>query len=64
MINEKQDNYEMTEVKLYLDITMMISVNGKERDEKDWKQIFMKAGFKHYKIFSMFSFRFFIELYP
>ena len=64
VINEKQDEHEMTEVKLYLDIIMMTSFNAKERDERNWKQIFVKADFQYYKIFSMFDFRSLIELYP
>ena len=55
-INEKQDNHKMTEVKLYLDITIMTGINRKQRDEKNWKQIFMEVGFEHYKIFPMFGF--------
>ncbi|TKY45204.1 Flavonoid 4'-O-methyltransferase [Spatholobus suberectus] len=58
VINEKQDEHEMTEGKLLLDIAMMTSLNGKERDEKEWKQLFMKAGFKHYKILPYAHIRF------
>jgi isoflavone-7-O-methyltransferase len=32
VINEKQDEHEMTEVKLLLDVIMMTSLNGKERN--------------------------------
>nr|KYP42011.1 Isoflavone-7-O-methyltransferase 9 [Cajanus cajan] len=64
VINEKQDEHEMTEVKLLCDVIMMTSLNGKERDEKDWKRLFMDAGFKYYKIFPTFGFRSLIELYP
>ncbi|KAL2321125.1 hypothetical protein Fmac_030094 [Flemingia macrophylla] len=64
VINEKQDEHEMTEVKLLSDVIMMTSLNGKERDEKDWRRLFMDAGFKYYKIFPTFGFRSLIELYP
>ncbi|KAJ1375469.1 Winged helix-like DNA-binding domain superfamily [Sesbania bispinosa] len=64
VINEKQDEHEMTEVKLFFDILMMATFNAKERDEKNWKQLFTKAGFTHYKIFPIFGFRSLIELYP
>lgn len=37
VINEKRDENEMTEVKLLLDVVMMTSLNGKERNEKEWK---------------------------
>ncbi|KAJ1395812.1 Winged helix-like DNA-binding domain superfamily [Sesbania bispinosa] len=64
VINEKQDEHEMTELKLLLDVVMMTSVNGKERDEKDWKRLLMKAGFEHYKIFCTSGAWSLIELYP
>lgn len=64
VINEKQDEHEMTEVKLLLDVLMMSFLNGKERSEKEWKRIIMEAGFTHYKIFPVFGFRSLIELYP
>ncbi|KAK7252122.1 hypothetical protein RIF29_35858 [Crotalaria pallida] len=64
VINEKQDEHEMTELKLFFDIAMMTFHDGKERDEKEWKALFMEAGFKHYKIFPSFGYRSLIELYP
>ena len=64
VINEKQDEHEMTEVKLLLDVVMMTCFNGKERNEKEWNQLFLQAGFKYYKIISTFGFRSLIELYP
>ncbi|WJX75080.1 hypothetical protein P8452_58649 [Trifolium repens] len=63
VINEKQDEHEMTEVKLFFDIIMMASFNAKERDEENWKKIFNEAGFTCYKIFPIFGFRSLIELY-
>ncbi|KAK2359290.1 isoflavone 7-O-methyltransferase [Trifolium repens] len=45
VINEKQDEHEMTEVKLFFDIIMMASFNAKERDEENWKKIFNEAGY-------------------
>ncbi|OIV93242.1 hypothetical protein TanjilG_27421 [Lupinus angustifolius] len=64
VINTKQDEHDMTELKLFLDIAMMTVHNGKERDENEWKGIFKKAGFEHCKIFPIFGFRSLIELYP
>jgi isoflavone-7-O-methyltransferase len=63
VINEKQDEHEMTEVKLFFDIIMMASFNAKERDEENWKKIFNEAGLTRYKIFPIFGFRSLIELY-
>ena len=59
---EKLDDPDVTQAKLGLDI-IMSAMNGKERSEKEWKQVFMEAGFKHYKIFPIFGFRSLIELY-
>ncbi|TKY50287.1 Isoflavone 7-O-methyltransferase [Spatholobus suberectus] len=64
VINEKQDEHKMTEMKLLFDIVMMTYHNGKERSEKDWKRLFVEAGFKSYKLFPAFGFRSLIELYP
>ncbi|KAH1229972.1 Isoflavone 7-O-methyltransferase [Glycine max] len=63
VINEKLDDPDMTQTKLSLDIIVMLTMNGKERSEKEWKQLFTEAGFKHHKIFPIFGFRSLIELY-
>lgn len=39
-------------------------VNGMERDEQEWKKIFMEAGFSGYKIMPVLGFRSLIEVYP
>ncbi|KAE8646215.1 hypothetical protein Csa_016356, partial [Cucumis sativus] len=48
--NNKAD-YISTQTQLLWDMLMMASVGGKERDEKEWAQLFHKAGFGSYKIF-------------
>ncbi|MED6188246.1 hypothetical protein PIB30_084186 [Stylosanthes scabra] len=63
VINEEQDKYETTQVKLLLDMTMAASHNAKERTEKEWKKLFIESGFNHYKISPIFGFRSLIELY-
>nr|AKW47169.1 O-methyltransferase [Pueraria montana var. lobata] len=63
VINEKLDFQDVTQTKLGLDIGML-AINGKERTEEEWKQLFIEAGFKHYKIFPIFGFRSLIEVYP
>ncbi|KAG4908417.1 hypothetical protein JHK86_056901 [Glycine max] len=63
IINEKLDDPDMTRTKLSLDIVMS-TMNGRERSEKEWKQMFIEAGFQHCKIFPIFGFRSLIELYP
>ena len=63
IINEEDDEKDMTETKLCLDLIMM-GINGKERTGKEWKHLFFEAGFKDYKIFPLFGFRSLIEAYP
>ncbi|MED6175689.1 hypothetical protein PIB30_080734 [Stylosanthes scabra] len=60
--NEEQDD-EMTSVKLLFDINMAATLSAKERNEKEWKQLFVEAGFTNYKIYPIFGFRSLIELY-
>ncbi|KAL4374308.1 hypothetical protein HN51_008105 [Arachis hypogaea] len=64
VINENEDEHDVMELKLFSDIAAMTLLDGKERDEKDWKKLFLKAGFKNYKVFSIFGFRSLIEVYP
>ncbi|XP_054776404.1 isoflavone 7-O-methyltransferase-like [Prosopis cineraria] len=64
VIKEKEDEHEMTEVKLLFDIMMMSNFNGKERTEEEWKKLLVSAGFKHHKIAPLFGFRSIIEAYP
>ncbi|TKY51978.1 Isoflavone-7-O-methyltransferase 6 [Spatholobus suberectus] len=63
VIDEKLDERDMTQTKLCMDISML-AINGKERTEEEWKQLFIEAGFKQYKIFPVFGFRSLIEVYP
>nr|ABD83944.1 IOMT 4 [Medicago truncatula] len=63
IINEEDDEKDMTETKLCLDLIMM-GINGKERTGKEWKHLFVEAGFKDYKIFPLFENRSLIEAYP
>ena len=42
----------------------IMSINGIERDENQWKKIFFEAGFHDYKITPVLGFRSIIELYP
>ncbi|BAT16983.1 O-methyltransferase ZRP4 [Oryza sativa Japonica Group] len=42
----------------------MMLINGVERDEKEWKKVFIEAGFSGYKIIPVLGFRSIIEVYP
>jgi hypothetical protein len=38
------------EAELLMDVAMMVTTNGRQRDEADWGDIFTKAGFSGYNI--------------
>ncbi|XP_023512509.1 probable O-methyltransferase 3 [Cucurbita pepo subsp. pepo] len=61
--NEVEDR-ESTETQLFFDVLMMVNLNGKERNEKEWKNLFMEAGFSDYTIVSKLGLRSLIEVYP
>jgi len=63
VINEKKDEKNLTQVKLVLDVGMACVFNGKERNEEEWKKLFIEAGFQHYKISPLTEFLSIIEIY-
>ncbi|KAM3196339.1 hypothetical protein ACQJBY_072174 [Aegilops geniculata] len=54
----------MLETHHLVDILKLVMTRGRQRDEKDWSDIFMKAGFSEYKIFKKVGARAVIEVYP
>uniref|UniRef100_A0A0D9XSM8 O-methyltransferase domain-containing protein n=1 Tax=Leersia perrieri TaxID=77586 RepID=A0A0D9XSM8_9ORYZ len=42
----------------------MMYINGVERDEQQWKKIFLEAGFSGYKVVAMLGLRSVLEVYP
>jgi hypothetical protein len=54
----------MYEAQLLMDMLMMVNTKGKQRDENDWRDIFIKAGFSDYKIVKKIGARGIIEVYP
>ncbi|MED6109691.1 hypothetical protein PIB30_036056 [Stylosanthes scabra] len=62
-INEEEDTNDMAQIKVLLDMSMVACCGGKERDAKEWKQLFTDSGFEDYKIFPQFGFRSIIQLY-
>uniref|UniRef100_J3M8V6 acetylserotonin O-methyltransferase n=1 Tax=Oryza brachyantha TaxID=4533 RepID=J3M8V6_ORYBR len=51
------------EVQALFDMYIMF-IDGVERDEREWKKVFMEAGFSGYKIMPVLGFRSIIEVYP
>ncbi|KAM0941777.1 putative trans-resveratrol di-O-methyltransferase [Dioscorea sansibarensis] len=50
VIEHDVDSDDITKTQYLLDIHMMTVTTGKERDENEWKSIFLQAGFSSYKI--------------
>ncbi|MED6157213.1 hypothetical protein PIB30_021206 [Stylosanthes scabra] len=62
--NENGDKGSL-ELQLLFDMEMKVLVNGKERNEKEWANLFFSSGFNNYKIIPiMMSSRSLIEVYP
>ena len=53
----------MYEAQLLMDLLMMVNIRGRQRDENDWREIFMKAGFSDYNVKKIGA-RGVIEVYP
>ncbi|XP_047072423.1 flavonoid O-methyltransferase-like protein Os11g0303600 [Lolium rigidum] len=53
----------MLEAQVTFDLLMMVITSGKERDEHEWRKIFMDAGFSHYKTRPVLGFMAITELY-
>ncbi|KAF9683617.1 hypothetical protein SADUNF_Sadunf04G0032500 [Salix dunnii] len=64
VINDKKDEHELTKTRLFVDMEMMLICNGRGRDEKEWKKLFLEAGFSHYKITATSGLNYIIEVYP
>jgi len=64
VINEDQDEHELTGLKLAMDVRMTCFLNGKERSEEEWKKMFVEAGFQNYKISPLTGYLSLIQIYP
>ncbi|WCJ30886.1 O-methyltransferase family protein [Euphorbia peplus] len=60
---QKEDD-KLTETENFYDMLMMVNINGKERNEKEWAKLFSDVGFSHYKITPSLGFRSIIEVFP
>ncbi|RLN28715.1 O-methyltransferase ZRP4-like [Panicum miliaceum] len=63
VVEEGSSNLKQTETQALYDLFMTL-VNGIERDEQEWKSIFLEAGFSDYKISPVLGARSIIEVYP
>lgn len=60
---EESSNLKQKETQVLFDLYILL-VNGIERDEQEWKNIFFEAGFSDYKISPVLGARSVIEVYP
>jgi hypothetical protein len=63
VVGYDESNTKRLEVQILFDLFIMM-VNGAERDEQEWKKIFIQAGFKDYKILPVVGSLSVIEVYP
>ncbi|KAJ7964118.1 O-methyltransferase [Quillaja saponaria] len=63
MENKKGDD-KSVETQLCFDLLMMVQTTGRERNKKEWANLFSIANFSDYKITPMLGLRSLIELYP
>ena len=64
IIESPKIDKKSAETQLYFDMLMMINLTGKERNKKEWEELFLAAGFSHYKITPIVGLRSLIEVYP
>nr|AWH62807.1 resveratrol O-methyltransferase-like protein [Camptotheca acuminata] len=63
-VETQKGDDESMETQLFFDMLMMVLVTGRERTEKEWKKLFLDAGFSDYKITPVLGLRSLIEVYP
>ncbi|KAJ9170893.1 hypothetical protein P3X46_018956 [Hevea brasiliensis] len=64
VVGDQDDDDKFTETKLLFDIEGMSCLVGKQRNEKEWANLFFSAGFSKYKINPVLGPRALIEVYP
>ncbi|KAF3773850.1 hypothetical protein EJ110_NYTH54128 [Nymphaea thermarum] len=64
IVRKKWPHQVFNELQLVLDLLMMVMHNGKERNEEEWKQLFIDAGFSSYKIVTSVGIYSLIEVFP
>jgi hypothetical protein len=63
VVGGQSSNNKHKETQVLFDLFIM-TINGAERDEHEWKKIISEAGFSDYKIIPVLGVRSIIEVYP
>ncbi|XP_038905391.1 trans-resveratrol di-O-methyltransferase-like [Benincasa hispida] len=64
VLDQKERDMESIETQLCFDVLMMTTFSGRERNEREWKTLFLAAGFSDYNIIPILGLRSLIEVYP
>lgn len=64
MLQSNLNNFNTTRTQHLWDVYIMTMTFGKERNKKEWKAIFDKAGFSEFKIICELGVHSVIEVYP
>ncbi|KAF3649358.1 8-hydroxyquercetin 8-O-methyltransferase [Capsicum annuum] len=64
IVMDHNRDHKSYETQLFLDMLMMVGVNGKERSQQEWAKIFSIAGFSDHNIIPILGLRCVIEVYP
>ncbi|KAJ3677180.1 hypothetical protein LUZ60_002904 [Juncus effusus] len=64
IVNLETDDPKKVETSLFFDVLMMTAYGAKERNEKQWWDIFLESGFSDYKAYPTSGVESLIELHP
>lgn len=64
VLERQMEDEESTETELCGNALMMATFNNTKRNEREWKDLFMAAGFSNYKITTFLGLRSLIEVFP
>ncbi|KAF0903216.1 hypothetical protein E2562_025784 [Oryza meyeriana var. granulata] len=63
VVGHGPDNIAVKETQVFYDMYMM-SISGIEREEHEWRKIFLEAGFSDYRITPILGYQSIIEVFP
>jgi len=64
VVGSQSPSQKIMESQATMDLSMMMLFDGKERDEQNWRSLFMEAGFSGYKLHNVVGMRYLIEVHP
>lgn len=64
IVMDDSNDQQVRETQLFYDMIMMTLLTGRERNENEWRNLFIDAGFNNYEITPLPGYRSLIEIYP